>query len=743
MLTLSLHSSLPDGPAYPPKRLQMHYLEDLADGLDHPIPLISNSPSLITAASPYLSPSGLFLLMMHLQAYPSDIYNTVLGHRTISISRIYTQDHRPQLSSPPPSTCRGRGRPPKYKTDEERAASPLLLISRRIMTATGQRHCTQKRQEDTDQDADFHAQDIMTCLDKLKTGLTTALFLAGVYAHAVSDSCSQLAIYIGDILGGFNRLEREASRQMDRYYKDEGCSDRWRTLDSTQKAVQENVALLEDLLCSEVTVKHRLKEQNRVAAAAKAAIGMGLMIEESQRNLIQDFKETSEEPLTVTQRKERQTRCLTLQWQVTQWREMQVAYLPCTATLLKATPVLANRSDVESERLLLPSDIPLLLRMEGCKGDVVNIEEQLCEAQCLDALDVLRGIIRAQRDSYAYRDANMRGQVHMMRAAAFMEHLQRRLESAAAKYQAARAALLNFKLRVLTQVDVTNMEGAVFTIDLDDGTETEKTHYGKKPKRTQQQVVSEAEGYRTVSWIWIMEGAFDEVDNEEVNSVVHVEWLKSRARVHRWHEEFRMVNAEMECTLISLEHCVREWEGIRDTGNSLVGEMEEDAALREGRRAYAESQAATYRALAASFKSQWARPRASARRPPRSADEAMEMEAKEDAEEESPVGDGAADAGSVDSALNEWLRAMDNIHGGDFSTHGYIHGLRSTTTANCDLGPFDDTEHPQEFNADEPWLPFIEPYGREVEWANVLPALILEKDDICTVDETLVEDLLR
>ncbi len=59
------------------------------------------------------------------------------------------------------------------------------------------------------------------------------------------------------------------------------------------------------------------------------------------------------------------------------------------------------------------------------------------------------------------------------------------------------------------------------------------------------------------------------------------------------------------------------------------------------------------------------------------------------------------------------------------------------------LGPFDDTEHPQEFNADEPWLPFIEPYGKEVEWANVLSALILEKDDICTVDETLVEDLLR
>ncbi|KAK0235658.1 hypothetical protein EDD85DRAFT_953520 [Armillaria nabsnona] len=268
-------------------------------------------------------------------------------------------------------------------------------------------------------------------------------------------------------------------------------------------------------------------------------------------------------------------------------------------TLLKAMPVLANGSDVESERLLLPLDIPLLLRMEGCKGDVVNIEEQLW----------LNG-------THAYRNVNMRGQVHMTRAAAFMECLQRRLESAAA-------------------TDVTNMEGAMFTIDLDNGTETEKTHYGKKPKKVQRQV-----------------GAFNEADNEEVNSVVRVEWLKSCACVHRWHEEFRMVNTEMERTLISLEYRTHESEGVQDAGDSLVGEMEEDAALREGRCAYVECQAATYRALTVSFKSQWARPRASVRCPPCSADEAMEMEAKDDTEEESQVGDGAADARSVDSAID-------------------------------------------------------------------------------------------
>ncbi|KAK0235660.1 hypothetical protein EDD85DRAFT_791121 [Armillaria nabsnona] len=48
------------------------------------------------------------------------------------------------------------------------------------------RHCMLKAQEDTHHDAGYHAQDIMSRLGKLKTGLTMALFLAGVYAHAMA-----------------------------------------------------------------------------------------------------------------------------------------------------------------------------------------------------------------------------------------------------------------------------------------------------------------------------------------------------------------------------------------------------------------------------------------------------------------------------------------------------------------------------------------------------------------------------
>ncbi|PBK86145.1 hypothetical protein ARMGADRAFT_1035865 [Armillaria gallica] len=83
------------------------------------------------------------------------------------------------------------------------------------------------------------------------------------------------------------------------------------------------------------------------------------------------------------------------------------------------------------------------------------------------------------------------------------------------------------KLRVLVKADVSNIEEVVFTID--DGTESDTVHYCKKKKTTAQQVVAEGEGFWVVSWIWTMEGSFDDIEDKEMNTVVHVEWLKSCA----------------------------------------------------------------------------------------------------------------------------------------------------------------------------------------------------------------------
>ncbi|SJL16810.1 uncharacterized protein ARMOST_20339 [Armillaria ostoyae] len=139
----------------------------------------------------------------------------------------------------------------------------------------------------------------------------------------------------------------------------------------------------------EAVVKHRLKEQDHAALAKggiklhtcgpAASIRMGLLIEDTQCHLVQDFKATEENPLTLMQQKEQHDR----------HGDADSVYAMCSSLVARYAALTAEQ------------------RMEGCKGKVVKIEEDLREAQCLDALDVIRGIIRAQHDSYAYHDRNM------------------------------------------------------------------------------------------------------------------------------------------------------------------------------------------------------------------------------------------------------------------------------------------------------------------------------------------------
>ncbi|KAK0488272.1 hypothetical protein EDD18DRAFT_1110250 [Armillaria luteobubalina] len=369
---------------------------------------------------------------------------------------------------------------------------------------------------------------------------------------------------------------------------------------------------------SEALMKHRLKEQDRILAvkgamklhscSPAAAMGMGLLIEEMQQHLMKDFKTLSEDPLTLTQHKEQHDRQVTLRWQLTQFRDMQAAYMPGVASLLSGKPVQLGGSDIEHESLLLPSVLTSQQRAEGCRGSVKMVEEQLCEAQCLDTLDVVHGIIQAQRDSFAYCDRNMQGQVHITCTIAFIKHLGKCLDVAVTKEW-------EKSLRIMTQADVTSVEGAVFSIN--DG-DKDVTHYRKKKKKTAtQQVMGEAEGFQKVLWIWMMEGSFDHADDKEMNT------------------ELLLVKAEMKKTLLALEHRVLQWERLQENIKNMKG----DTVIQEGRRAYAERQVSIWRRLATSFQWKWSQAWASTRalQTPRNADEACVREAEEEAAAEEEI----------------------------------------------------------------------------------------------------------
>ncbi|PBK63610.1 hypothetical protein ARMSODRAFT_1023811 [Armillaria solidipes] len=199
-------------------------------------------------------------------------------------------------------------------------------------------------------------------------------------------------------------------------------------------------------------------------------------------------------------------------------------------------------------------------------------------------------------------------------------------------------------LRELRNEDLKNLDGADFTIDRPEDEVKEETIYenghkrkGKKYPRTKP---GEAETFRLVSWIWLMEGTLGGPGRErEMHETIKLEWLKSRARVNRWTEELALMVEEMRRVLVTLEKEAVSWEERRG------GYAELTARASEGLAAYADRQAALLRQLASWFGTLWNGERGCVRAPARTADEAEVEEAREEEVQAS------SDAGGIDAQL--------------------------------------------------------------------------------------------
>lgn len=78
-----------------------------------------------------------------------------------------------------------------------------------------------------------------------------------------------------------------------------------------------------------------------------------------------------------------------------------------------------------------------------------------------------------------------------------------------------------------------------------------------------------------------------------------MEWVKSRARMHRWEEEVELTLEEMCHVLCYMDWCAEYWCGLVSLRKDL------DTTVQEGTAAYAEKQAYIVRAMARNFSQQW------------------------------------------------------------------------------------------------------------------------------------------
>ena len=276
----------------------------------------------------------------------------------------------------------------------------------------------------------------------------------------------------------------------------------------------------------------------------------------------------------------------------------------------------ATKSSTESLHPMsadyLPEDMPLSLPsslstslQQSLPFNLAQIELRFRLAQAEDALSELRHLLRITMGLRVYKSKDVGpSQRAGTRARNLINRFDEKVSGCAESYRVARIALLALdpagewqkRLRQLKDEDV------------------------RAPGRRD----NESEGFREVPWIWrrhvpehvsspeqLGSWSDEELDSCEHTSQYYLillificvglrcEWVKSKARADRWHEEVQLVKEEMRCVLAFLKWKAVWW--TKEGGRVL--DIQPDIA--DGIRAYAAKQAHINRALARSFRIRW------------------------------------------------------------------------------------------------------------------------------------------
>ncbi|KAI0062049.1 hypothetical protein BV25DRAFT_1870510 [Artomyces pyxidatus] len=330
--------------------------------------------------------------------------------------------------------------------------------------------------------------------------------------------------------------------------------------------------------------------------SASVFLSVGLDLEDQQRAL--RTKAAGEEAKTKIGKAGLQDKRNALQHRVKAWRSIQLIYMPVASVLMaKEANALGpeeiareTRSNIENEKLWLPSAIPKEMWASGLTPNITQKAIRLRRAQAEDALHEIRRHLRIRMGLVHYKRVFVAGpsQRTNTRARQAIKTFNEKLARHVARYRGARAALAVLEpdgdwqdqLRVLRQEDI------------------------RAPREDDEGL---GKGHREMSWIWRTlrhesrdaPRLDDNVSEEEVHEGLRVDWVKSRARARRWNEEIILLKEEMPRSVAFLQWKSTWWMDRAERRTHVR------ADILSGLRAYAARQAAVYSSLAASFKKQW------------------------------------------------------------------------------------------------------------------------------------------
>ncbi|KAF7968026.1 hypothetical protein HWV62_32158 [Athelia sp. TMB] len=302
--------------------------------------------------------------------------------------------------------------------------------------------------------------------------------------------------------------------------------------------------------------------------SATGFLVMGLHIEGLQRQIAANVSHPAN--LTANQASLIEERRLQVWRKLRVLRDMQRVYMPCATNILNNEDELCRAKELpplpaESVRLWMPSDLPADIQQSGCVANLATMELKLRVAQCYEALDAMRASLNAKKHLINRRNKNSTGQKKATRSRTLIDRVADRIATQSRKYKRAREAL--FALGGVEEY------GARFKALLEehlvlDGEELQDDHEATR-------LMNRAGG------------------------AVRREYLKARARKHRWVEEVALLTEEMRRVLRFLTWRSHWWLERETEWDGL------DADVTDGLRAYSRRQAASYAHIMEHFRSQW------------------------------------------------------------------------------------------------------------------------------------------
>lgn len=336
--------------------------------------------------------------------------------------------------------------------------------------------------------------------------------------------------------------------------------------------------------------------------SASTMLTMGMDFEIQQRRLKLDTEALGLHA-TDDQKRKISIRTTTLQRKISLWMDVQQLYMP--SSRIARLEAQQNADPEEEEKvsdikLWLPSALP---RKNPCDGRLRQMEWKLRRAQANDALDELRNSLRLRSYLYIDKDRFQRGQRANTRSRSVINTVQGRVDFTATTYRHARDSL--YKLSKFPDIEDVGWTPAYPDLkpsdvralsDPDDDVQMRK----KSGDAASARPSIPSEGHRTVSWIWkrLGESASSSQD-ENLHEALKIEFCKSKARADRWTEEVQLLVEEMRRVLAFFESRATDWDGHtgEKTWSAARGDVGADCALIEGRRAYAQDQAAQFRGM--------------------------------------------------------------------------------------------------------------------------------------------------